>query len=171
MYNHASFAKKNYDNNSPIIHFFAHGAPNRIRLKDGTTINTPQKMYNYLNEHSQEFKASRSVEKPSVLVLHSCSTGSGENSFAQQLSADELFSNTLVIAPSSVLEVGTKETIRDSGSWIAFYNGNQVGSINANDTPWYKFWGEQKEAVQLNDLFKNMTPEQIFKFFNVDVDK
>ena len=128
-------------------------------------------MYNYLNEHSQEFKASRSVEKPSVLVLHSCSTGSGENSFAQQLSADELFSNTLVIAPSSVLEVGTKETIRDSGSWIAFYNGNQVGSINANDTPWYKFWGEQKEAVQLNDLFKNMTPEQIFKFFNVDVDK
>ena len=166
-----NYAKNYYDNNSPVIHFFAHGTPNRIRLKDGTAINTPQKMYNYLNEQSQEFKASCSTGKPSVLVLHSCSTGSGENSFAQQLSADELFSNTLVIAPSSVLEVGSKETISNAGSWIAFYNGKQVGTINAHDTPWYKFWGEKKEAVQLNDLFKNMTPEQIFKFFNVDLDK
>ena len=165
------YAKTYYDNNSPIIHFFAHGASNRVRLEDGTAINTPQKMFNYLYEQSQEFKASCSTGKPSVLVLHSCSTGSGENSFAQQLSADELFSNTLVIAPSSVLEVGSKETISNAGSWIAFYNGNQVGTINAHDTPWYKFWGEKKEAVQLKDLLKNMTPEQIFKFFNVDIDK
>ena len=165
------YAKTYYDNNSPIIHFFAHGASNRVRLEDGTAINTPQKMFNYLYEQSQEFKASCSTGKPSVLVLHSCNTGSGENSFAQQLSADELFSNTLVIAPSSVLEVGTKETISNAGSWIAFYNGNQVGTINAHDTPWYKFGGEKKEAVQLKDLFNNMTPEQIFKFFNVDLDK
>ena len=165
------YAKKHYSNSSPIIHFWAHGAPNHIRLEDFTVISTPQRMYEYLNEHSKEFKTNSATGNPSVLVLHSCSTGSGENSFAQQLSADEHFSNTLVIAPSSVLNVGTKETIENSGSWIAFYKGNQVGAINAYDTPWFKFWGEQKEAVRLEDLFKNMTTEQVFKYFNVDVDK
>ena len=165
------YSQKNYSNSSPIIHFWAHGAHNGIRLGDDTAIRTPQGMYEYLNNQSLEFKANCATGEPSVLVLHSCSTGSGKNSFAQQLSTSEYFSKTLVIAPSSILEVGEKETIKDSGGWIAFYNGSPVGSINGYDTPWYKFWGEQKEAVQLSDFFKDMTVEQIFKYFNIENNK
>lgn len=65
-----------------------------------------------------------------LLIMHACSTGKGENPVAQQLS--ENVAELLIFAPSEDALLGNDETIVNNGMWNVFYKGELLGSYNGD---------------------------------------
>ena len=144
------------DNNA--INVFAHGSNDRIQLffknpKDGTNyreeVITTGKEFKSFVENQLEIRG-KSDYKFDVIILHSCETGSGDNSIAEQIS--EIYNNVKVIAPDGKLQMDKKgkhsvivdEENNQSGNWIIFENGEAVGAYSNDwqptDTP--TLWDE-----------------------------
>jgi hypothetical protein len=80
--------------------------------------------------------------------LHSCETGKGESSFAQNISNSEIFENVLIVAPTQNIHVQTlnndlntsqeKGTYGEDGKkgyWNFFKNGKQVDAMKGDTKP------------------------------------
>jgi hypothetical protein len=127
------------------IHLFAHGNEKRIDIQTdaGTTIiETPEQLVEYLVENSEVWNTA-SGEKI-TLVLHSCNTGTGENSIAQDISGHPAFGNVTVIAPNGTIKMGEDGSqrvrkrdviVNRSGSWRVFENGDQTRSFSSGWKP------------------------------------
>ena len=147
-----------------IIHIFAHGNPKGFRTENGDRIDDVLSFYTFLEDNHNKKNGDLNLDN-SVIVLHSCSTGKGENSFAQNMS--ELF-QVLIIAPSDdVLASMHSETIKNKGFGKVFFNGKQVDTINAHDEelPWYDFWSDGYKATQLEEYLKTKTGEQWYEYY------
>jgi hypothetical protein len=73
----------------------AHGYPQLIEDETTGTFYTPQQFANFLYQHGYVRGSGQTV------VLHSCSTGAGANSFAQQLAT---ILGAPVIAPNDIIQ-------------------------------------------------------------------
>ena len=149
-----SGAKKFKDDNA--IHIFAHGNQKGIYAYiDGKTVSIKdaKNLTAFLSDHSDVWKNRKDGEDVTV-VLHSCRTGEGENSFAKNVSND--MDGVTIIAPdqrdfiSSDKELGpykskytdtnneykrdengnvkSKERSDERGNWKVFKNGEETES-------------------------------------------
>ena len=125
-------AAKRYRDKPDVIHVFAHGAPHIVDFASKGEKNA-QKLESYLINNSKVYQKNIDENKISLLVLHSCNTGKGENSIAQQLS-QQTDGNLLVIAPSDYLNVTPTngENVDNNGVWNVFYKGEKVGSYSGD---------------------------------------
>ncbi|MBO8476394.1 MAG: hypothetical protein IAB88_05315 [Bacteroidetes bacterium] len=156
---------KNYrkykDNNDKIIHLFAHGASQAISIGGETvdnelTITSAKELDAYLSENSKIWQKKDRIDGV-VLVLHSCSTGKGKNSIAEQMS--EAFPDIKVIAPSediqatSVKEMSISPTSstsnKEEGAWKVFKEGIYINAfdVNKNFNDYPTFGDRFKEII------------------------
>lgn len=93
--------------------------------------------------------------------MHSCETGDGENSIAQQLSktADDYL---LVIAPSKTTSPdGNREKVNKKGSWNVYYKGEIVGKYKG-DIDFQK----QLEGKNIQNVIRHWTNKYKEKYVN-----
>ena len=86
-----------------------------------------------------------------TIILHSCSTGAGKDSFANTLSNDSRFKDDIIIAPTKPItkEPYVREIKGDKineGYWKVLRNGKVITSFDATWKPkekptlWDKIW-------------------------------
>ena len=137
----------NFPINTKTIHFWAHGNNQLIETgnlsgDEVTLISNPKAFNSYLKKYSKIW-ASRKNDEPAIIVLHSCSTGKGKNSIAEQISNFPTFENVIIVAPSKNILIinekeygpADKENISDMGVWKVFLNGKLVNTFNGKTIP------------------------------------
>ena len=144
------------------IHIFAHGSPKGITVningKD-QKVRTAQQLDKLLSQYSEVW-TNREKDSPTTIVLHSCRTGEGDDSFAQKVSKEL---NVTVIAPDQRVyfnedgQIGTykakytdqnnayktdgdgniksKERSNEKGNWRVFQNGDEIHSFKGDWNP------------------------------------
>jgi RHS repeat-associated protein len=159
-----SDASNRYKDNVPVIHLWAHGNNKMMQTFNPKTdepqfVRNADDMHAFLCEHSDIYQSNSDNNKTSILVLHSCQTGKGENNIAQQLSSEL---DLLVVAPSEnvynrtqnagtaqefTCEIGVNSTYTDKngktqvgkrGSWNIYYKGIMVDSFDGHTKPNFK---------------------------------
>lgn len=140
--------------NKEAIHFFGHGdlKKNRIALdvSNNIYINTPEELNQYLLANSETWVEYTATGNFTIQVLESCNMGAGDDSFAQQMSAQ--YPNVLVVAANNNIEVINSQTAKvgslvtltndtkvvkqsPQDAYIFFYNGERVNSMDPNTIP------------------------------------
>ena len=152
---------KNYPENAPVIHLWAHGSTDGIECYDEndsqTRIACAGDMERFLSERSKVWQQNHQEGKDpefTIIVLHSCHTGEGENPIAQDISTLE---NVLVVAPNTTV-VGTTENgkvveygaasykvemrekkkikvVDQVGAWNMYFKGKKVGTFKGDTKP------------------------------------
>jgi len=161
--------------NDDAIHIFAHGTSKGIYpVVDGksTSITSVQGFKNFLNEHSDTWKNRKEGENITI-VLHSCRTGEGESSFAQEISSK--LEGVTVIAPDQRDYIGTEGEV---GTYKAKYvdknneyKRNSDGEIKSkersNETGnWRVFKGGKETESYKGDWKPKENPSSWDKFWN-----
>ena len=114
-----------YNDNEGIIHLFAHGSPQSVDMAEQGEKDA-RSLYTFLLNNSDVFQKKFEKGETSLLIMHSCKTGKGEKSIAQQLSGyagDDL----LIIAPSKNVSLKNGEQVEKKGTWNVFYKGEKIG--------------------------------------------
>ena len=142
-------AADNYPENKPVIHVWAHGSDQGVRVvareqtnetpEEVATISTPEGFNQFLLANS-DIWLNNEDNKNIIIVLHSCKTGKGESSFAEKLSNSELFKDVLIVAPNNNVSIddATLQEIGvdgERGAWRFFRNGKQVDAIKGDSKP------------------------------------
>ena len=144
------------------IHIFAHGFSKGITVningKD-QKVRSAQQLDKLLSQYSEVWK-NREKNGPTTIVLHSCRTGEGDNSFAQKVSKEL---GVTVVAPDQRVyfnedgQIGTykakyvdqnneyktnsdgqpknKERSGEKGNWRVFVNGEETHSYRGDWKP------------------------------------
>ncbi|MCQ2276185.1 MAG: hypothetical protein MJZ87_04475 [Bacteroidales bacterium] len=149
-------------NDDGAIHIFAHGSSKGLIVTiDGRKqqVRTAQQLEKLLSKYSNVWK-NRQENDATTIILHSCRTGEGDNSFAEKVSKEL---NVTVVAPDQRVyfneegQVGTykakyadsdneykrddngniksKERSNVTGNWKVFRNGKEVKSFKGNWSP------------------------------------
>ena len=144
------------------IHIFAHGSPTGLTVTiDGRKqcVRTAQQLEELLSKYSTVWK-NRKEDDETTIILHSCRTGEGDNSFAEQVSKEL---NVTVVAPDQRVyfneegQVGaykakyvdddneykrydngnikSKERTNIAGNWRVFRNGEQIYTFKGDWSP------------------------------------
>ena len=156
----ASGAEKYQDDGA--IHIFAHGSSRGLTVNingENQTVRTAKQLDNLLSQYSEIWQ-NRNEEVETVIVLHSCRTGEGDNSFAEKVSREL---GVTVVAPDQRVyydnngEIGTykakyvdqnneyklnengnpknKERSTIKGNWRVFQNGKETYSFKGDWHP------------------------------------
>ncbi len=156
----ASGAEKYQDDGA--IHIFAHGSSRGLTVNingENQTVRTAKQLDNLLSQYSEIWQ-NRNEEVETVIVLHSCRTGEGDNSFAEKVSREL---GVTVVAPDQRVyydnngEIGTykakyvdqnneyklnengnpknKERSTIKGNWRVFQNGKETHSFKGDWHP------------------------------------
>ena len=121
-----------YKDHDEVIHLFAHGTPSSVNLAEKGEKNNPYELMVFLSNHSVTYQKNSIENKKSLLIMHSCETGKGENSIAQQLS-EYAGSDMLIIAPSETVSLGGNvEKVNENGVWNVYYKGKIVGKYKGD---------------------------------------
>ena len=158
-------AAERYYRNDPVIHLWAHGNKSSIEYDNNGKldyISSASQMESFLREHSTVFNQNEREGKTSILVLHSCNTGEGEDNIAKKISAE---ANLLVVAPSELLKIQTtnpglpyeqsyddgtyvgtvkfvdnkiERNIEKKGYWKIYYKGVLVDSFSGTKKPVFR---------------------------------
>lgn len=108
-----------------VIQIFSHGNSKGFRSTSGKFISTAKSFMAYLDISSEVWLNNCLANQKNIIILHSCSTGHGEESFAQRMSKD--IPNTLIFAPSDDIRIdNNKETVKNGGTWNAFVGGDKI---------------------------------------------
>ena len=151
-------AAENYQDNSPVIHLWAHGSPNTVTTYDqndnSNTISSWKDMHEFLNKESHLY-SKESRDPILILVMHCCETGQGDDNIAKKISSGL---DLLVVAPTETIitqsggtapnyvecdDLGTmvvnKETKRREklGVWNVYYKGVLVETLNSSQSPFF----------------------------------
>ena len=168
-----------YKDNSPVIHLWAHGNSSFIATYNPQNnkpqfVRTANDMHDFLCEHSSIYQKNSEDNKTSILVLHSCEVGKGDNNIAQQISSEL---NLLVVAPDKKVvnnienentkkeftyEIGVNNTyerngktmVGKRGAWIIYYKGVKVDSFNGHTKPNFK--NPQKTIEKYEKKYKEI---------------
>ena len=121
---------QNYKDHDGVVHLFAHGhrqhvdfAENGVKDAIGAEL--------LLLQYSETYKKNMVEGNPTLLIMHSCETGKGKNSIAQQLSK-RTDGDLLVFAPSEKLLLGDDENVANNGTWNVFYKGELIGKYRGD---------------------------------------
>ena len=150
-------AAKSFPENPSVIHIWAHGNKNGIQTYNRETsrletITSAEGLNAFLMNQSEIWQ-NRETAEPAIVVLHSCSTGEGYNSIAEQMSSSEFFNNVIIVAPSRDIVVlngieygpANKNNLENIGEWKMFLNGNIVNSFSGKSTPIFNNPSQQVE--------------------------
>ena len=121
---------KRYKDHNNVIHLFAHGRPQIVDLAE-LGIKDVIGLELFLVNNSETYKKNINEGKTSLLIMHSCETGKGKNSIAQQLSK-RTDGDLLVFAPSEKLLLGDDENVANNGTWNVFYKGELIGKYRGD---------------------------------------
>ena len=161
---HNKDACARYKDNASVIHLWAHGnskamATYNSENGDKQFVRNADDMHNFLCDHSQIYQDNSDNNTSSILVVHSCETGKGDNNIAQQISSKL---DLLVVAPSEnvynsiqnegtsqefTCEIGVNNTYTDKsgkkqvgkrGSWNIYFKGVLVDSFDGHSKPIFK---------------------------------
>ena len=120
-----------YKDYNGVIHLFAHGSSQRVDLanhgsKDAVGLEV------FLGNNSKTYQKNimQGKQETTLLIMHACSTGKGENPIAQQLSKN--VEELLIFAPSEDALLGRDETVENNGVWNVFYKGELLGSYKGD---------------------------------------
>ena len=119
-----------YKDHKGVINLFAHGNSQFVDLAEKGTQNALGLEY-FLINNSPTYRDNVIKGKTSLLIMHSCSAGKGENSIAQQLSINT-DGGLLIIAPSEDTKLGNDEIVEKKGVWNVFYKGELLGTYKGN---------------------------------------
>ena len=160
--------KNNAFNDDPnTIHIFAHGSKDGMQTVDfnGGRTDSTEGLVNVLNSKSAIWK-NRNDNEPVTIILHSCQTGSGEDSFAAKIS--EELDNVTVIAPNGDVrlskngEMGVFMSKSDEqnvyGNWNVFENGNQSMQLSGKSDPRVFYFKQMYNDIKkaFNNLKENI---------------
>ncbi len=155
--NKIACAADNFEDDENVIHFWAHGLPNMVQTinHDCTknNITTAEEMHIFLCEESGLYQ-NKTEDETLILVMHSCSTGQGEDNIAKKISSGL---DLLVIAPTLNIQIqtdneGTPDQVSYDlgapvlsngktvglGSWNVYYKGVLVETLHQNLAPHIK---------------------------------
>ncbi len=155
----------NFPENAPVIHLWAHGSTNKIECYDENDnqilIQSAKDMEGFLSQRSKVWRQNHQDGKEpefTIIVLHSCHTGEGEEPIAQIISTLE---NVFVVAPNTTVvgitvndkvveygaasykvvkrvvdgkEIETK-VVDHVGGWNMYFNGEKVDALNGITKP------------------------------------
>ena len=103
--------------------------------------------------HLPDYKKNQDESKPTIFLLYSCNTGSGENSFGQQLSSEL---KDITIAPEGKVVVNnathsltnavSKENLTPQ-SWNVYRQGRKVTSFTGSPKEWINNMGGVEKAA------------------------
>lgn len=118
------------------VHIIAHGNTGGFRnrsedlSKKADFVSTKSGFTNVLKttDNYERLKAAGEL----VVVLHSCNTGGGNNSFAQKMSGEM---NTTIIAPDVQDWFGSSEIGPKGGNWLVYTEGVLVGVYASEWSP------------------------------------
>ena len=155
-----------YVDNKAILHFFGHGDPKNVQIENGDLLDATDFIL-YLDKNSSLFRENKKNKKTTLIIMHACRTGQGEDCIAQELST---FDDLIVIAPSDVLHISKSQgkvkeevfeegTINTRGFWNVFYKGKKVDSFNGLDERWFEFG--IGEAMDFQTRFKDINVEEL----------
>jgi RHS repeat-associated protein len=173
-------ACQRYPENDGVIHLWAHGSPNSISLYGiSMGVDRVQDIGLYLYLQSSVYQKNYDEKKTSILVLHSCQTGRGENNIAQTISKEY---DLLVVAPTKDvhiavadrdkpweidIEAGTYDgTTKDvtggsitrnitrKGAWNIYYKGVKVDSFDGLSQPIFK--NPEKTIKKYEKIYQNI---------------
>ena len=119
------FMAKEYPDDD-AIHIFSHGYKNGISVFHNgkrVIISNPKELDAFLTERSAEWKTRNNNEKMTI-ILHSCETGQGDNSFAERVSKD--LKNTVVIAPDEKVVVNKENRLYGVYQTHEEYEGENI---------------------------------------------
>ena len=170
-----SNAADRYYNNAPVIHLWAHGNKKSIDYYDDNgnrkEINSASEMSNFLIANSSVYRDNNIVNgKTSILVLHSCETGMGDENIAKDISANL---NLLVVAPSDLVKVLTTDPNTPNEYSFEYgvaskaptiYDGNKLNEENIGKGVWNIYYkGIKVDSFDgaTKPVFKN--PEEIIR--------
>ena len=126
----ASGAEKYQDDGA--IHIFAHGSSRGLTVNingENQTVRTAKQLDNLLSQYSEIWQ-NRNEEVETVIVLHSCRTGEGDNSFAEKVSREL---GVTVVAPDQRVYYDNNGEI---GTYKAKYvDQNNEYKLNENGNP------------------------------------
>ncbi len=126
----ASGAEKYQDDGA--IHIFAHGSSRGLTVNingENQTVRTAKQLDNLLSQYSEIWQ-NRNKEVETVIVLHSCRTGEGDNSFAEKVSREL---GVTVVAPDQRVYYDNNGEI---GTYKAKYvDQNNEYKLNENGNP------------------------------------
>lgn len=131
-----------FGKNDPAIHIWGHGNDKGIML-GGENYKEPRDFETYLNGNSENWSAKKESDFK-MIVLHSCETGAGAESFAQKVSIAPEFKDVMIVAPSTKVRItNDSKTITETvargsakGLWLIFLNGKQVSSFDGASKPY-----------------------------------
>ena len=152
--NKIACAADNFEDDENVIHLWAHGNPNMVQTVNPdctkNDITTSEGMNIFLCEESSLYQ-NRTADETLILVMHSRSTGKGEDNIAKKNSSGL---GLLVIAPTLNIQVETHNEGTPSqvsydmgapvlsngktiglGSWNVYYKGVLVDTLNQNLAP------------------------------------
>ena len=139
--------------NKEAIHFFGHGdlKRNRIALdvSNNIYINTPEELNQYLLANSETWVEYTATGNFTILVLESCNMGAGDDSFAQQMSAQ--YPNVLVVAANNNIEVINSQTAK-VGSLVTLTNDTKVVKQSPQDANIFFYNGERVNSMDPNTI-------------------
>ena len=148
------------------IHIFAHGSHDGIKVfRDGddVIISNSKDFKTFLSEKSHIWRNRKEGEKVTI-ILHSCETGQGKDSFAEKMSKE--LDNTIVIAPDEKVAVNKEtrlnavfktEIVGDGknkwakpirqGQWKVFENGNVTATYMG-------IWKPKSKITFFDNIYK-----------------
>ena len=138
------FLNKAFKDDPYTIHIFAHGYQKGMKTYgiNGGETTTAKEFINILNTKSNIWKNKKDKDAVTI-ILHSCQTGDGEDSFAAEIS--EELDNVIVIAPDGnvrITESGEKGVLvsepnenDEYGNWNVFQAGKQTNQMSGEDDP------------------------------------
>ncbi len=131
------------------IHVFAHGNKNNISITTGDSkriISNPEEFKTHVLNKSKTWVDAQKSKKNITIILHSCNTANGDDSFAEELSKDKELKDDRIIAPTKEIGVESdfdtevRSLIYDNegnaikcveGCWSVFKNGKRVQSFDS----------------------------------------
>ena len=139
-----SMVTNHFKDDPHTINIFAHGSKGGMQIVgfNGGRTRTAEEFVNVLDSKSEIWK-NRKNNEPVTIILHSCQTGDGEDSFAAKIS--EELENVTIIAPNGNIRISEREEQgvfiskygeKDNyGNWNVFQNGKQTMQLNGKTDP------------------------------------
>lgn len=155
-------AAKSY-RNTPDVQIFAHGnskGMSPIVNETVVRITEASELVKFISKNYTDFK-DITIDSEVVIVLHSCNTGNGEDSFAKKVS--EEMKNAIIIAPTGKVivnglfgEVGVFDKDGKQKDWIVYKGGKEMKKLPSYTQP-----GSEGNAINILNYIKMLIYEMV----------
>ncbi len=155
-------AAKSY-RNTPDVQIFAHGNSKGISPivnEEVVRITEASELVEFISKNYTDFKGI-TIDSEVVIVLHSCNTGTGEDSFAKKVS--EEMKNATIVAPTGKVivnelfgEVGVFDKDKERKEWVVYKGGKEITRLPSYTQP-----GSEGNTINIWNYIKMLIYELV----------